>query len=150
MLCCACVCVAARQWYDQHKVAPAFAFGHGLSYTSFHYGSIAQSASGASPVTFQFNLTNNGTRAGSETAQLYLGFPAAAGEPPRVLRQFAKVHLQPGQSELVRFALSEEQTSVWDVSSHGWRPVHGQFEAFVGASSRDVRQTASFARDPPQ
>lgn len=69
------------RWYDSHNVAPAFEFGLGLSYTTFSYSDVQVSKSGVS-----FTLKNTGSRDGAATPQLYLGFPASAGEPPKQLK----------------------------------------------------------------
>jgi hypothetical protein len=74
--------------YDANKVKPAFAFGHGLSYTTFEYSDLAFDAPS---LTATFAIKNTGGVYGAEIAQLYLGFPADAGEPPKVLRGFRKV-----------------------------------------------------------
>jgi hypothetical protein len=74
------------RWHDAHNSPPAFPFGHGLSYTTFGYSNLTATASGVS-----FTLTNTGSVAGAEVAQLYLGFPASAGEPPQQLKGFQKV-----------------------------------------------------------
>lgn len=74
--------------YDAHNVKPAFAFGHGLSYTTFEYSNLTFDAASLSAA---FSIENTGRVYGAEVAQLYLGFPADAGEPPKVLRGFSKV-----------------------------------------------------------
>eukprot|EP00937_MAST-01D_sp_MAST-1D-sp2_P003732 g3732.t1 len=122
------------RWYDAHGVAPAFAFGHGLSFTTFTYANVTASAAAVS-----VDVTNTGTTAGHEVAQLYLGFPASAGEPPQQLKGFEKVRLRAGETKTVTFALDERAFSVWDAAAHAWRVVEGEFSVAVGASSRDVR-----------
>ena len=79
--------------------------------------------------------------AGAEVAQLYLGFPASAGEPPKQLKGIQKRVLKPGQKQSVTFTLKERDLSVWDIVGHDWKKVSGDFEVYVGASSRDIRQT---------
>jgi beta-glucosidase len=74
--------------YDANNVQPAFAFGHGLSYTSFKYSGLTFDTPS---LTATFTIKNTGSIYGAEIAQLYLGFPADAGEPPKVLRGFRKV-----------------------------------------------------------
>ena len=69
--------------------------------------------------------------------QLYLGFPASAGEPPKQLKGFEKVQLAPGAKTTVQFKLEPRDLSIWDVASHDWSVVKGKFGVFVGASSRD-------------
>ena len=127
------------RWYDAHSVEPAFSFGHGLSYTTFSYANMQASKSQVS-----FTLTNSGQMAGAEVPQLYLGFPASAGEPPKQLKGFDKVWLAPGASTHVSFALTSRDLSIWDVNTHAWSPVQGSFDVYVGPSSRNVQLKSSF------
>ena len=79
--------------------------------------------------------------AGAEVAQLYLGFPASAGEPPKQLKGLKKLTLSPGEKQTVTFALKDRDLSVWDIVTHDWKKASGSFAVYVGASSRDIRQT---------
>jgi len=92
-------------------VKPAFAFGHGLSFTNFKYSKLTV-AQDAITVT----VTNAGKVAGREVAQLYLKYPAAAGEPPLVLRGFEVLKLEPGAQGVARFKLEKKDVSIWDVT----------------------------------
>ncbi|KAH3744391.1 glycoside hydrolase superfamily [Pelomyxa schiedti] len=128
------------RWYDAKGQVPLFPFGHGLSYTSFEYTAITASNTGVSAT-----VTNTGSRGGAEVVQLYIGFPSSAGEPPQVLRGFEKVTLAAGESTQVSFTLTpSKDLSTWDVESHSFVQQRGTFKAYVGASSRDIRLTASF------
>lgn len=155
------------RWFDAQGTAPLWPFGesprharqsdvsdaaflvalagHGLSYTTFKYSNLAVSGSvsPSSNATVSFDLSNAGAVAGAEVAQLYVGFPIAAAEPPRLLRDFAKVQLAPGESRAVPFTLSAGDLSVWDEVAAGWRLVTGTFGLFVGSSSRDLRLEGS-------
>ena len=123
------------RWYYAHSVEPAFPFGHGLAYSSFHYSALTASAS-----LVAFTVENNGTRPAAEVAQLYLTYPASAGEPPRQLKAFAKTRvLGPGESTTVSFALAPRDFSIWSVAEHTWSVVGGRFAVVVGGSSRDSR-----------
>jgi beta-glucosidase len=142
------------RYYDATNETPLFPFGYGLSYTSFRYSNLQVSSRqvqndssdpGATScgcngqsgnlVTVSATVTNTGAVAGSDVAQLYLGDPAAAGEPPRQLKGFQKVTLQPGQSTTVRFNLSGHDLSYWDDAANGWVVPDGQFQVYVGDSS---------------
>ncbi|HZT99124.1 MAG TPA: glycoside hydrolase family 3 C-terminal domain-containing protein, partial [Ktedonobacteraceae bacterium] len=91
--------------YDAHNITPLFPFGYGLSYTTFSYSHLRISRS-ASLYAVDLDVTNSGTRAGGEVVQLYLGLPSTSvPEPPRQLKGFQKLFLQPGQSQHVRFLL---------------------------------------------
>ncbi|VVJ19922.1 Beta-glucosidase (EC [Amycolatopsis camponoti] len=125
------------RWFDAQGKTPLFPFGHGLSYTTFAFSglSVRNTGDGA---TATFTVRNTGKRAGAEVAQLYLGFPAAAGEPPRQLKGFSRVELAPGQARRVTIDLDVRDFSVWDTGRHAWRPVRGGFTVQVGDSSRSL------------
>jgi beta-glucosidase len=127
------------RWYDAHGVTPLFPFGHGLSYTSFKYSNLEASAHNVT-----VSVTNIGSVDGSEVAQLYLTFPAGAGEPPRVLKGFQKVAVPVGDTATVTFPLMAVDLSIWDPSHGGFVVQHGEFGVSVGASSRDIRLKGSF------
>ena len=129
------------RWYDHHAVAPLFEFGFGLSTTTFSFSALKATATSVS-----FTLANTGGRAGKAVPQLYLGFPAASGEPPKVLRGFTKIALAPGASTTVTLPLTDRDLSVFDEDIHDWRVVTGQFAVYVGASSRDLALTGAFTR----
>ncbi|HTR42093.1 MAG TPA: glycoside hydrolase family 3 C-terminal domain-containing protein, partial [Pseudomonadales bacterium] len=133
------------RWYDANNVTPLFPFGFGLSYTTFGYSNLVVSAvSPSGQVKISFDLTNTGTLTGAEVPQLYLGFPAAAAEPPRLLKGFQRVTLAPGQTQHVTFNLNWEDLANWDQVARGWIVTPGVFQVMVGASSRDLRLTGSF------
>jgi beta-glucosidase len=139
------------RYYDADEKTPLFPFGYGLSYTRFAYRGLKitpRQVRGGSPdpatarhgpshreVTVSATVTNTGRVAGSEVVQLYLGDPAATGEPPRQLKGFSKVTLRPGQSTTVRFAVTGHDLSYWDDTADGWVVPDGQFGVYVGDSS---------------
>jgi beta-glucosidase len=128
------------RWYDAKSLTPMFPFGFGLSYTSFRFsdlriGGPGQRGHGGGGVRVTARITNTGQRAGSDVAQLYLRDPAAAGEPPRQLKGFAKVTLRSGQSQVVRFTLDRHDLSYWSNAGNAWVVAPGTFGVFVGDSS---------------
>jgi beta-glucosidase len=142
------------RYYDASNETPLFPFGYGLSYTRFRFsavsitprqvqndtsdpGATACRCNGQSDnqVTVSATVTNTGQVAGSDVAQLYLGDPGAAGEPPRQLKGFQKVTLQPGQSTTVRFSLNGHDLSYWDAKANGWVVPGGQYQVYLGDSS---------------
>lgn len=135
-----------HRWYDANNIVPLFPFGFGLSYTTFGYSNLAVSAvSPAGQVQVGFDLTNTGTRAGSEVAEIYLGLPAAAGEPPKLLKGFQKLALAPGQTQHAAFSLGWEDLANWDATARGWIVTPGTFQVMIGASSRDIRLAGTFS-----
>jgi beta-glucosidase len=89
---------------DSKGITPRFEFGFGLSYTTFAYSSLAITSS-STTYTVSFNVANSGSVAGTEKPQLYLAYPTAAGEPPKMLRGFEEVALDVGGSETVSLTL---------------------------------------------
>ena len=126
------------RWYDARNLTPLFPFGYGLSYTTFSYGNlqVTPSRAGATgDVTVSATVTNTGSRAGADVAQLYLEDPAAAGEPPRQLVGFKRVMLKPGQSRRVTFTVTPQDEQIWDSSAQGWSQTPGTYGVAVGDSS---------------
>lgn len=125
------------RWYQAHDVLPAFPFGHGISLAgeqAFAYSNLQ--IDGATR-TVSATINNNGKRDGIEVAQLYLEFPAAAGEPPLVLRGFSKVLIAHGQAETVSFTLTDRDVSVADDQGI-WSVYPGQFGVSVGSSCEAI------------
>jgi len=101
--------------YRYFTGTPLYPFGYGLSYTKFSYSKLAvpsAAVEAGKPVVVEVTVTNTGTRAGDEVAQLYLEFPAVPGAPLRALRGFERVHLEPGASQTVRFELKPRDMSM--------------------------------------
>jgi len=144
------------RWFDSKNIKPVFEFGFGLSYTTFTYSNLQLSTVSTvkSPVVtlatettlykVTVSITNNGTVAGADVVQLYLGYPSAAGEPPKVLRGFEKIFLQPKASGTVTFELTSLEIAVWDNNKSSWVIPDGVFAVYIGASSRDIRADTSF------
>ena len=133
--------------YQADRIKPLFPFGFGLSYTTFAFSDLSISpprnpANGSMRVSA--TVTNTGKAAGAEVAQLYLGDPATAGEPPRQLKGFDKVILVPGQSVQITFALSPRDLSYWDSASQSWTMAHGRYKVMLGDSSVNVPLSGHF------
>jgi beta-glucosidase len=126
------------KWFEAQDIAPLFAFGHGLSYTSFAYSHLV-----ATPNDVAFAVTNTGKRDGAEVAQVYVGLPASTQEPPKRLVAWAKVRLAPGESKNVTLKLEPLYLSIFDTQRDNWMLVPGQYRVFVGGSSRETPLTAN-------
>ncbi|CAO2651518.1 Nn.00g040880.m01.CDS01 [Neocucurbitaria sp. VM-36] len=145
--------------FDKQNIAPRFEFGFGLSYTNFTYSDLTVTgapttgpATGAkgpggpadlweTVATVTAKVANSGGVAGAEVPQLYVGYPAAANEPPKQLRGFTKLKLEAGASGTATFKLRRRDLSIWDAKTKQWSVASGEYDVFVGASSRDVRLT---------
>ncbi|MGI4740859.1 MAG: glycoside hydrolase family 3 C-terminal domain-containing protein [Janthinobacterium lividum] len=131
------------RYYDTYKVAPQFAFGHGLSYTTFEYGKLTVQPA-AQRATVSLTVRNSGKTAGAEVVQLYVkDVKAAVQRPEKELKAFEKVYLKPGETKTVTWQLPTEAFQYYSESQKQWVLEPGQFEVLVGSSSRDIRQTGS-------
>jgi beta-glucosidase len=129
------------RWFDERGLAPAFPFGHGLSYASFAYRNVLVAPAGDG-ATVDLDVENVGSRRGSEVVQVYVSLPDASPsvtEPPLALAGFEKVTIDPGSEHAahVHIALDVRAFSYWDTPARGWRIPHGCAEVFVAHSSRD-------------
>jgi beta-glucosidase len=133
--------------YDAKDLTPLFPFGYGLSYTSFAFSNLRVSASTLSEnghLSVTADVTNTGQRAGADVAQLYLSVPASTGEPPKQLKGFERVYLQPGQKQKVTFTISAKDASYWS-AAHRWSLGEGTYKVLVGDSSRSLPLAGTFA-----
>jgi beta-glucosidase len=135
------------RWYDAQGLTPLFPFGYGLSYTSFRYSHLRLSSGKLDQhgrLQATVDVTNTGKRAGADVVQLYLGAPAATGEPASQLKAFAKVDLAPRQTKTVRLTLSAQDASYWHPDAQAWTLGAGTYSVRVGDSSRDLPLSATF------
>ena len=134
--------------FDVAGVEPRFAFGHGLGYTKFEYEALSIAADGLAegePLELRVKVRNAGKRAGKEVIQVYVapqGAPVA--RPPRELKGFAVVRLEPGEIAEIALALEDRDLAFWDAKRHKWRVEPGRYEVQVGHSSRDIRLRSTF------
>jgi len=143
--------------FDAHQLQPLFSFGHGLSYTTFDYQNLALGADHVSltgiskaPLTVELEVANTGRRAGEEVVQLYVGLPSTpeVPQPPKQLKGFVKVLLQPGETRRVHLELDAQALSFWNAEKHGWFILPGTYQVMAGSSSTDIRQKGEFVLDP--
>jgi beta-glucosidase len=127
------------RWYTTKGLTPLFPFGYGLSYTSFAFSRLAVRPGRDGGYQVSADVTNTGQRAGADVAQLYVGDPAATGEPAEQLKGYQRVTLRPGQTTRVTFAVSRGDLAWWN--GH-WEVSPGSYALMVGDSSASLPLTA--------
>jgi beta-glucosidase len=133
---------AGYRGYQRSGTQPLFPFGYGLSYTSFRYDGLhvqPLAATGRAPALFKigFDVTNTGARAGAEVAQLYLGEDhARVARPPRELKGFARVELQPGETRHVELTLNARAFAYYDTQTARWHADAGPYTLEVARSAQ--------------
>jgi beta-glucosidase len=136
-----------RSGYIDLQKSPKFAFGHGLSYTTFDYSDLQLSKTAitsSDSVVVTFKLTNTGKYAGEEVVQLYLRDEVASVvRPVKELKDFTKLLLQPGESKTVRFVINKEKLSFYNQQLK-WVAEPGSFNLMIGSASNDIRLKNKF------
>ena len=136
------------RWTDKKGIKPTFAFGHGLSYTTFKVEGLTadkKQLTADEQITFTVKVTNTGDRAGAETVQLYIkDKKATVDRPMKELKAFQKVYLQPGESRNVTLTIGKDALSFYDETAHAWKAEPGVFEALVGTASDKLSNNLSF------
>ena len=133
------------RYYDTKQMEVLFPFGHGLSYTEFTYANLKVSReklTDRDTVTVSVDVTNSGSRTGSEVVQLYVADQESSViRPSQELKGFARVSLNPGETRTVQFELDQRAFAYYEVKINDWYVESGDFELRVGSSSRDIRLT---------
>ncbi len=137
------------RWADkQKKQKPLFAFGHGLSYTTFQFGKAQadRTTMGSDEVlTVTVPVTNTGALRGAEVVQLYIrDVESSLPRPVKELKGFCKVELNPGETKEVSFRIDRSALSFYDDSRSEWVAEPGRFEAIIAASATDIRSKVPF------
>ncbi|QIK83133.1 glycoside hydrolase family 3 C-terminal domain-containing protein [Sanguibacter sp. HDW7] len=132
------------RWYDQRRMDVTFPFGHGLSYTTFAYGSPTVTVAPSGDLTVTVPVTNTGDRDGREVVQVYVApLTSAVERAPRELKAFANVEIAAGASQDVTVTVPREDLAYWDIRVDRWVVEGGTYRVDVAASSRDVRGSAT-------
>jgi len=131
------------RWFDKEKIAPLFAFGHGLSYTTFDYSGLKVTKAADGGLDVKVRIKNTGTAESDEVPQVYLGapalIPAGVQFPVRALTAFDRVHLAAGEAKTVSLHVEPRQLQYWSTKDGKWESATGKRMVSVGASSRDLR-----------
>ena len=136
------------RWYEANNIPVQWAFGHGLSYTTFEYSNAkaakpSMKSDGTMKVTV--DVKNTGNCDGHEIVQLYIADPVASiDRPVKELKGFEKVFLKAGEKKTVSFEIDAADLSFYDVVKGGWNAEAGEFQALIGPSSAAICQTVSF------
>lgn len=136
------------RWTDSKGMKPLFSFGHGLSYTTFKLGKAVantQELTSTTQLTFTVPVTNTGSRAGSETVQLYIAAKdSKVDRPVKELKAFQKIYLQPGETRDVTLTIGTDALSYYDEATNQWRADAGKYEALIGTSSSQLSTKCTF------
>ena len=136
------------RYTDAHKLKPLFAFGHGLSYTTFKLGKVTTNTQELTPstkLTFTVPVTNTGKVAGSEIVQLYVAAKQSkVDRPVKELKAFQKVYLQPGETQNVSLTIGADAVSYYDEAAKGWNAEKGSYEALIGTASDKLPTKITF------
>jgi len=131
--------------YEHNKTKPLFPFGYGLSYTTFKYSNLVADEHGLS-----FDITNTGARAGDAVPEVYIAAEqSSVPRPPKELKGFSRVTLQPGETQTVKIPLNNRSFAYYDVNGKNWRAEKGVYDVLVGSSSEQIALTGkiTLARD---
>jgi beta-glucosidase len=141
--------------HDRLGQTVSYPFGHGLSYTTFEYGEVAVRTSGRVgdgdlSVTVEVPVSNTGDHAGAETVQVYVrDLESSVVRPPRELKGFAKIRLEPNETAPATVVLDQRAFSFWSERLRRWTVEAGDFVIEVGSSSRDIRGSVTVSIDAP-
>lgn len=130
------------RWTDKEKIKPLFAFGHGLSYTTFKISDVTvdkKEVTENGTLTVKATVTNTGNRAGAEVVQLYVSdLKSSLPRPVKELKGFGKVYLNPGESRDVTITIGKDALSFYDDKAAAWTAEAGDFALLVGNSSDNI------------
>jgi beta-glucosidase len=146
------------RWFDTQKIEPQFAFGFGLSYTTFEFADLSLQSPGATdgaaarnsaiPRGAQLSVKNTGQREGAAVAQLYIEpLNPSVPRPQKELKGFAKMMLKPGETRTLILPLHPADFAYYEPSKHGWIAEAGDYLIHVGDSSRSLRLSAKVHLD---
>jgi len=131
------------RWFDKENIEPLFAFGHGLSYTSFDYSGLTVAKASDGGFDVRVNIRNKSSVGSDEVPQVYLGAPSQVPDgvqfPVRALVAFDRVHFGPNESKGITLHVDPRQLQYWSTKEQKWVTASGKRTVSVGGSSRDLR-----------
>jgi len=130
------------KWYEAEKKQPLFAFGFGLSYTTYEYSGLSVDSAAK---TVRFAVKNTGKRAGTEIVEVYARLPKDADESFKRLVGWKRVSLSPGESQTITVAIDDRPLKTFDEGNNSWIFAPGDYQILVGASSDNVPLTGSLS-----
>jgi beta-glucosidase len=132
---------AGYRWYEHKNIKPLFAFGHGLSYSTFEYANLktdAQRYKTGKDVIVSMEIRNISQYDGKEIIQVYVrDLESTVERPLKELKDFRKTHLKAGERRTVYFTLNKRDFAFWDETTSSWQVEPGKFEIMVGCSSAE-------------
>jgi beta-glucosidase len=128
------------KWYEAEHKQPLFAFGFGLSYTTYEYSALSVDSAAK---TVRFMVKNSGKRAGTEIAEVYAQLPKGADESFKRLVGWKRVSLSPGESQTITVAIDDRPLQTFDEANNRWIFAPGDYQILVGPSSDNVLLTGS-------
>ena len=136
------------RWFDEQKIEPQFAFGYGLSYTTFQYSDLTVSKAKTTAdkeVTVSFDVLNTGDRKGEEVVQLYIqDIKSKNLMPEKQLKGFERISLEPGETRRVTLTIDAQALSYWDIGLKGFVVEKGEFKIMIGGSSDNLPLQKTF------
>ncbi|MDR2065705.1 MAG: glycoside hydrolase family 3 C-terminal domain-containing protein [Prevotellaceae bacterium] len=136
------------RWLDKENIRPLFAFGHGLSYTTFNYGKATADKNKITAnerINISIPVKNTGTREGAEVVQLYISDKKSSlPRPVKELKAFQKIFLKAGEQQTLTFTIDKNALIYYDDIKKAWIAEPGEFEAWIGSSSADIKEKIKF------
>jgi beta-glucosidase len=134
------------RWYENKKIEPLYAFGFGLSYTTYKYSNLlleSKTIKAGEKLNLIIDIENTGKVDGKEIVQVYVrDIKSSVARPLKELKDFQKVRLAAGEKQTVYFTLTDRDFAFWDITSEDWKVEAGQFEILVGTASNNILATA--------
>jgi beta-glucosidase len=128
------------RYYDTYKVQPQFAFGHGLSYTTFSYSNLTVTKNSDNTVSVNLTVKNTGSKDGGDVAQVYVHQDkCSVDRPEKELKGFEKVFLKAGESKELKLTLTKDAFQYFDDKKNDWTLEPGKFTILVGNASDDIK-----------